>query len=102
MPRSRVSDGRRTVLDHDGNPLIVSGVVQYQIVDTYRAAIEIANIDEFIYTQAEATLKHVVGLYPYDATDKACLRRDVCGACLHARVFVCNVAHRQPQKPTTE
>ena len=76
MPRG-VLDGRRTVMDHDGNPLVVSGVVQYQIFDSFRAAIEIADIHDFIYTQAEATLKHVVNQYPYDSAEADCLRRDV-------------------------
>jgi regulator of protease activity HflC (stomatin/prohibitin superfamily) len=77
MEVPRGSEGNRTVMDHDGNPLVVSAVLQYQIIDTYRAAIEIANIDELLHTQAEATLKHVVGQYPYDSASGTSLRRDV-------------------------
>lgn len=78
MPKGNYAESsKRTVLDHDGNPLVVSGVVLYQIVDTYRAAIEIADLHGFVYTQSEAVLKDVVGRYPYDAPEGTSLRRDV-------------------------
>ena len=76
--RAPASESASTVLDNDGNPLVVSAVVQYQIVDTYRAAIEINYLEGLLYSHAEATLKQVIGQYPYDAEEGTpCLRRDV-------------------------
>ncbi len=72
------------MLDHDGNPLVVSAIVLYKIVDTFRAAIEIADIEDLIYTKAEATLKHVIGQYPYESNAGTCLRRDVRRTCIFA------------------
>ncbi len=86
--------GVSTVLDADGNPLVVSAVVQYRICDTFRAAIQISDISGLIYTLSEATLKKVVGVYPYDAPSGTCLRRNVraqvCWAC--AKLFVSHAA----------
>lgn len=57
---------RRTVLDASGNPLIVSAVVVYKVVNSYRATVDVQNPDMFLLTQGESTLKEVVSQFPYE------------------------------------
>lgn len=75
-----------TVLDANGNPLIVSGVVVFQVSDTYKASVTTQNYQSFVETQGEAVLKTVVGRFPYESTTSApCLQRnaDIVGEALH-------------------
>jgi regulator of protease activity HflC (stomatin/prohibitin superfamily) len=57
------------VADGDGNPVIVSGVVGYRIINSKAAALEVENARSFVHTQAQTILKQVVSRYPYEATD---------------------------------
>lgn len=57
------------ILDKNGNPLHVSGVVVYNIENTKRAAIDIRNLNQFVENQALATMKQVVSRYPYEHWD---------------------------------
>jgi Membrane protease subunits, stomatin/prohibitin homologs len=42
---------RRTVMDKEGNPLVVSAVVTYQFVDSFKAALQIESPKYFLMTQ---------------------------------------------------
>jgi len=71
--------GRTTVLDRNGNPLIISGVVVYQFVNPKRAALDVENPVGFVESQAEAVLKQVVSRFPYEASrdvDEPCLKKE--------------------------
>jgi hypothetical protein len=59
---SKVVDGR-------GNPLDVSGIVSFIIVDSKKAAIDIANYREYIANQALAVMKSVCSKYPYESPE---------------------------------
>jgi len=54
------------VIDYNGNPLIVSGVVVYSWSDTKKAALDIVNRELFVSNQAQAVLKSIVSQYPYE------------------------------------
>jgi len=54
------------VIDLNGNPLIVSGVVVYYWSDTRKAALDIAAREMFVSNQAQAVLKSIVSQYPYE------------------------------------
>jgi len=56
------------VADVIGNPLVISGVVSYRVVDPTRAALDIINLPTFVKTNAHATLKRVASLFPYETT----------------------------------
>ena len=58
---------RQKILDKRGNPLNVSAIVVYKIVNTKRAALDVEDYHKFILLQATATLKQVVSRYPYEA-----------------------------------
>jgi regulator of protease activity HflC (stomatin/prohibitin superfamily) len=57
------------VADAKGNPLVVSGVVTYQVVDSRKAALDVQDVRSFIQTQGLAVMKRVASLYPYDSKD---------------------------------
>ncbi|EGD78189.1 hypothetical protein PTSG_09066 [Salpingoeca rosetta] len=75
--------GRRTVLDKEGNPLIVSAVVIYQFVNSYRAAIEISRPTDYLSNQGEAVLKNVIANYVYESHDDSPSLRTHCNMVSH-------------------
>ena len=58
------------VADRNGNPLVISGVVSYAVVDPTRAALDVMNVPAFVKTNAHATLKRVASLFPYETPGK--------------------------------
>jgi len=60
---------KTTVVDANGNPIIVSGIVTYRVVNTIRAAFDVQNVSDYIERQALATLKKVCSRYPYESKD---------------------------------
>jgi len=65
------------VVDKNGNPLQISGIVVFNFVNTKRATIDIDNAHHFVVNQAQAVMKQIVSQYPYEN-----LREDEKGACL--------------------
>jgi len=57
---------RSTVLDRNGNPIVVSGVVTFVITDSIRAAFDVINYRGYLENQAVAVLKRVCSKYPYE------------------------------------
>merc|ERR1712070_1208403 len=58
---------KQKVADLDGNPVIVSGVVSYRIVNSKRAALDVTNATQYVHIQAQTILKQVVSRYPYES-----------------------------------
>jgi regulator of protease activity HflC (stomatin/prohibitin superfamily) len=60
------------------SPLIVSGIVTYEIIDSRRAAIDVPSAHTYVSTQAPAVLKRVISQFPYDSDnpDVPCLRKE--------------------------
>lgn len=54
------------MVDGNGNPLMVSGVLVYKIKNSFKAVIETKNYTNFLLSQAQAALKQVVSQYPYE------------------------------------
>ena len=63
-PSSRVEVPSVKVVDVKGNPLIVSGVVTYQVIDSKRAALDVTSWRSFLSTQAEVVLKQICSCSP--------------------------------------
>ena len=57
------------VADLEGNPVIVSGVVSYRVINSKAAALDVENHRGYVMTQAQTILKQVVSRYPYESTD---------------------------------
>ena len=57
------------VADANGNPLVISGVVNYRVVDATRAALDVLHLGNYVKVNAHASLKRVASLYPYETRD---------------------------------
>ena len=57
------------VADHTGNPVIVSAVVQFNVVDAKKAVLDVQNYYEYVRLQAVTVLRQVVAQYPYESDD---------------------------------
>jgi regulator of protease activity HflC (stomatin/prohibitin superfamily) len=55
------------VNDARGNPVEISAVINWQVVDTAKAAFDVDDYGEFVQVQAETAIRHVASVYPYDA-----------------------------------
>jgi len=59
--------GRLKVNDHDGNPVEIAAVVVWRIVETFEAAFNVDDYQNFLHVQSEAALRILATTYPYDA-----------------------------------
>jgi len=70
---------RIKVNDASGNPIEIAAVVVWRIVDTAKAAFDVADYEQFVTVQSETSLRHIASEYPYDdyRTDTTSLRGNV-------------------------
>jgi len=54
------------VADATGSPVIVSAVLNYRVVNSKRALLNVKNVQSYCNTNAQAVLKQIVGCYTYD------------------------------------
>lgn len=54
------------VNDSDGNPIEISAVVVFKVVDTAKALFDVDRYQEFIEIQSETAIRHIASQYPYD------------------------------------
>ncbi len=54
------------VNDLIGNPIMIGAVVVWRVKETYKAAFEVDNYEEFVQVQSESALRELAGIYPYD------------------------------------
>jgi regulator of protease activity HflC (stomatin/prohibitin superfamily) len=58
------------VNDAVGNPVEIAAVINWQVVDTARAAFDVENYENFVKVQTEAAIRHVASEYPYDHVEE--------------------------------
>lgn len=54
------------VNDKMGNPIEIGAVIVWQVGDTYKAAYEVDDYDEYVKVQSEAAVRHLANSFPYD------------------------------------
>lgn len=54
------------VNDKMGNPIEIAAVIVWQVSNTYRAAFEVTNYDQYVKTQSESAVRHLATSCPYD------------------------------------
>ncbi|WP_313538090.1 SPFH domain-containing protein [Enterococcus sp.] len=54
------------VNDSDGNPIEISAVVVFKVVDTAKALFDVDYYQNFIEIQSETAVRHIASQYPYD------------------------------------
>jgi len=65
--RARNFDGAQLkVNDKRGNPIEISAVVVWRVVDTARAKFDVDNYEHFVRVQSDAALRQLANDYPYD------------------------------------
>ena len=64
-----LNNPKQKVNDEDGNPIDIGVVVTWRVIDTAKAVFNVENYIEFVSVQADAAIRHVARLYPYDMSD---------------------------------
>ena len=59
-------NGNQKVNDKLGNPVEVSAIVVWKVVDATSAVINVDNYIEYLSSQTDSTIRNVARLYPYD------------------------------------
>ncbi|MDZ7849232.1 MAG: SPFH domain-containing protein [Owenweeksia sp.] len=57
------------VNDKLGNPIMISVVLVWRVRDTYRAAFDVNDFEEFVTIQSETAVRKLASAYPYDTFD---------------------------------
>ncbi|MEJ2108715.1 MAG: SPFH domain-containing protein [Acidobacteriota bacterium] len=68
-PKSRSAGHPSKVNDRDGNPIEISAVVVWRVVDTAEALLEVDNYEDFVSVQSESALRNMASRHPYDSED---------------------------------
>jgi regulator of protease activity HflC (stomatin/prohibitin superfamily) len=58
------------VNDRDGNPIEISAVVVWRVVDAAEALFEVDDYEDFVAVQSEAALRSLASRHPYDREDE--------------------------------
>lgn len=61
-----LNNSRQKINDLMGNPIEIGIAVTWRVVDTAKAVFEVDNYKEFLSLQADAALRNIVRLHPYD------------------------------------
>ena len=57
---------RVKVNDKLGNPIMISTILVWKVSDTYKAAFDVDNYENFVRVQSDAAVRKLASLYPYD------------------------------------
>ena len=57
------------VNDRDGNPIEISAVVVWKVVNTAEAMFEVDDYEDYVSVQSEAALRNLASRHPYDSED---------------------------------
>jgi len=59
------------VNDKMGNPIEIAAVIVWQVSNTYKAAFEVTNYDQYVKIQSESAVRHLATSCPYDEMEEA-------------------------------
>jgi regulator of protease activity HflC (stomatin/prohibitin superfamily) len=68
-PGTRSGGKPSKVNDQDGNPIDISAVVVWKVVDTAEASFEVDDYEDFMQVQSEAALRVLASRHPYDSDE---------------------------------
>ena len=63
---SNFDSERVKVNDKLGNPIMISTILVWKVKDTYKAAFDVDNYENFVRVQSDAAVRKLASLYPYD------------------------------------
>ncbi|MCH4033240.1 MAG: SPFH domain-containing protein [Lachnospiraceae bacterium] len=61
-----LSNAKQKVNDVLGNPVVISVAIIWRVQDTAKAVFEVDNYKEYLSLQADAAVRDIVKIYPYD------------------------------------
>lgn len=67
--KSRSAGRPSKVNDRDGNPIEISAVVVWKVVNTAEAMFEVDDYEDYVAVQSEAALRGLATRHPYDSED---------------------------------
>jgi regulator of protease activity HflC (stomatin/prohibitin superfamily) len=62
---------RLKVNERDGNPIEIAAVVVWRIVETFEAAFNVNDYENFVHVQSEAAVRNLATTYPYDSHEES-------------------------------
>ena len=69
VPKGHTAGRPSKVNDRDGNPIEISAVVVWRVVDTAEAMFEVDDYEDYVRVQSEAALRILASRHPYDSED---------------------------------
>ena len=63
---SNFDSERLKVNDKMGNPVMISTILVWRVKDTYKAAFDVDDYQNFVRVQTDAAVRYLASLYPYD------------------------------------
>ncbi|MFC6238082.1 SPFH domain-containing protein [Longivirga aurantiaca] len=70
--RARTLNGDRLkVNDRRGNPVEIAAVVVWRVQDTAKAVFDVDDVDTYVATQSETSVRHLATRYPYDTGESS-------------------------------
>lgn len=63
---SNFDSERVKVNDKLGNPILISTILVWRVNNTYKAAFDVDNYENFVRVQSDAAVRKLASLYPYD------------------------------------
>ncbi|AOW21849.1 SPFH domain-containing protein [Urechidicola croceus] len=63
---SNFDSERVKVNDKLGNPIMISTILVWKVKDTFKAAFDVDNYENFVRVQSDAAVRKLASLYPYD------------------------------------
>lgn len=57
---------RLKVNDKLGNPVMISTILVWRVLNTYKASFDVDNFENFVKVQTDAAVRKLASLYPYD------------------------------------
>lgn len=67
--KSRTHGRPSKVNDRDGNPIEISAIVVWKVVNTAEAMFEVDDYEDYVSVQSEAALRNLASRHPYDSED---------------------------------
>lgn len=63
---SNFDSERLKVNDKLGNPIMISTILVWRVYNTYKAAFDVDNFENFVRVQTDAAVRKLASMYPYD------------------------------------
>lgn len=67
--KSRSAGKPSKVNDRDGNPIEISAVVVWKVIETAEALLEVDDYEDYVAIQSESALRNLASRHPYDSED---------------------------------